>query len=175
MSLEVVKANGVHIRTRDGKRYIDLISGIGVSNLGHRNTRVLNAIRKQLGKYLHTMVYGEYVQQPQVQLAKALSRALPSNLNSTYLVNSGSEAIDGALKLARRRTGRKAFVACRNAYHGGTFGALSLMDNEFFTGPFKPGLEDVSFMRHNQVEDVSLITDQSQYSLVYRVIRALRG
>ncbi|MCB0734343.1 MAG: aspartate aminotransferase family protein [Flavobacteriales bacterium] len=174
LSLEVVKASGIYIRTADGKRYIDLISGIGVSNTGHRNTRVLNAIRKQLGKYMHTMVYGEYIQQPQIELARALAKTLPNQLNSTYLVNSGSEAIDGALKLARRYTGRKEFVACRNAYHGGTYGALSLMDNAFFTEPFKPGLEAVTFMQHNELDDVKCITS-STAAVIIEVVQGEGG
>ncbi|MBI1306129.1 MAG: aminotransferase class III-fold pyridoxal phosphate-dependent enzyme [Bacteroidetes bacterium] len=160
-SLEIVKARGIYLRTADGKRYIDLISGIGVSNLGHRPESVSNAIRKQLGKYLHTMVYGEYILQPQVQLAKKLAELLPENLNSTYLVNSGSEAIEGAMKLAKRITGRHKFVACKNAYHGSTQGALSLMSDPYYSDFYRPLLPEVYFMNYNDVQSTDAIDDEA--------------
>jgi len=161
LSLEIAKASGIHLISTQGKRYIDLISGISVSNTGHRPKRVINAIRKQLSKYLHTMVYGEYVQLPQVQLAKLLSDLLPSSLNSTYLVNSGSEAIEGALKLAKRATGRSKIVAMKNAYHGSTHGALSLMDNEYYSKPFHPLLPNVFFASFNHHVSIELIDNET--------------
>jgi len=116
--LEIEKAEGVYLYDKTGKPYIDLISGISVSNFGHRHPKIINAIKSQLDKYLHLMVYGEYVQAPQVKLAQKLSELLPENLNSTYFVNSGSEAVEGALKLAKRYTGRIEIISFKNAYHG---------------------------------------------------------
>lgn len=161
LALEIVKANGIHLIDSNGKRYIDLISGIGVSNTGHRPKRVINAIRKQLGKYLHTMVYGEYVQIPQVKLGKLLADYLPEGLDTSYFVNSGSEAIEGALKLAKRSTGRKKIIAMKNAYHGSTHGALSLMDNPYFSEAYQPLLPNVEFISFNKLEELSQIDQQT--------------
>src|SRR3954468_9032853 len=123
--LEFERAEGVYIYDKEGKPYIDLISGIGVSNLGHSNPHVVNAIKDQVDKYMHLMVYGEYVQTPQVRFAEKLVSLLPESLNSVYFVNSGAEAVEGALKLAKRFTGRSQVVSCYNSYHGSTNGALS--------------------------------------------------
>jgi acetylornithine/N-succinyldiaminopimelate aminotransferase len=161
MGLEIKKANGIYLYSTDGKKYIDLISGIGVSNLGHRNHKVSQAIRKQLARYLHTMVYGEHIQAPQVKLATLLAKLLPDNLDSTYFVNSGSEAIEGAMKLAKRYTGRSHLVAMKNAYHGSTHGALSMMSNEEFSSAFKPLLPNVAFAEYNNIPSLDLITDQT--------------
>ena len=161
MGLEIKKAKGIYLIDVAGKRYIDLISGIGVSNLGHRNHKVSNAIRKQLSKYLHTMVYGEHIQAPQVKLATLLSKLLPDKLNSTYFVNSGSEAIEGAMKLAKRYTGRTHFVAMKNAYHGSTHGALSLMSENEFSDAFKPLLPNVQFASFNSIASLDCINEQT--------------
>ncbi len=138
LMLEIERSEGIYLYDKDGKRYIDLISGIGVSNVGHRHPNVLRAIQKQLDKYLHTMVYGEYVQSPQVKLAEALSDTLPENLNSVFFVNSGSEAVEGALKLAKRFTGRSEIITFKNAYHGATHGALSATSDDEFKRKFRP-------------------------------------
>ena len=128
--LEFERAEGVYMYDTSGKPYLDLISGIGVSSLGHGNPKVINAIKEQVDKYMHLMVYGEYVQTPQVRFAEKLVSILPDHLNSVYFVNSGAEAVEGALKLAKRFTGRSEIVACYNSYHGSTQGALSVMGNE---------------------------------------------
>ena len=138
LMLEIEKANGVFLEDVNGKKYIDFISGISVSNLGHNNPVVIEAIKKQLDAYMHLMVYGEYVQSPQVQLAQMLSELLPEKLNASYFVNSGSEAIEGAMKLAKRYTGRSEIICMRNGYHGSTQGAMSLNSNSYFTESFRP-------------------------------------
>lgn len=173
-ALEVVKANGMYLRTRDGKRYLDLISGIGVCNLGHRHPAIMKAIRKQLGKYTHTMVYGEHVQQPQVQLGKKLAELLPDDLNTTFLVNSGSEAIEGAMKLAKRYTGRSKLVACKLAYHGSTQGALSLMSDGYYSDFFRPLLPDVHFVEYNNVSDLAII-DHHTAAFVVEIVQGEAG
>ena len=158
MALEVESATGIFISDTSGKVYIDLISGIAVSSLGHSHPAVVQAVRQQAQKYMHTMVYGEHIQQPQVALATLLSSILPKDLNSVYFTNSGTEATEGAMKLAKRFTGRKEFIAFENSYHGSTQGALSLMDNKYFTQPFQPLLPNVKFMRFNSMDDIELIT-----------------
>src|ERR1700757_5041388 len=127
LALEIISAKGIYLKDVNGKDYIDLISGISVSNIGHCHPEVVEAIKKQAETYMHLMVYGEYVQSPQVQLAKALSDLLPEKLNTVYFVNSGSEATEGALKLAKRFTGRSEMISCKNSYHGSTQGALSMI------------------------------------------------
>jgi acetylornithine/N-succinyldiaminopimelate aminotransferase len=136
--VEIERAEGIHLYGPDGKAYVDLVSGVSVSNLGHGNPAILEAIRKQADKYLHLHVYGEFIQEPQVRLAAALADILPERLSSTYFVNSGSEAVEGALKLARRHTGRHRVIAFRNAYHGSTMGALAVMGGEGFKNAFRP-------------------------------------
>ncbi|MFT5725680.1 MAG: acetylornithine/N-succinyldiaminopimelate aminotransferase [Bacteroidia bacterium] len=174
MALEIKKAQGIYLTTTDGKRYIDLISGIGVSNLGHRNHKVAQAIRKQVGKYWHTMVYGEYIQAPQVKLAKKLASVLPSHLDSTYFVNSGSEAIEGALKLAKRYTGRTKFVALKNAYHGSTSGALSLMDDAYFSNAYRPLLPNTYFATFNDISSLDIIDDETA-GVVVEIVQGEAG
>ena len=156
--LEFVKAQGVNIYDAEGKEYIDLIAGIGVSNVGHCHPNVVAAVQKQAETYMHLMVYGEYVQSPQVNFATALASVLPSNLNSTYFVNSGAEAVEGAMKLAKRYTGKKGFIACRNAYHGSTQGAESLMESDFYSAGYGPFLPNVDFINHNNIADLEKIT-----------------
>ena len=130
--LEFERAEGVYLYDPKGKPYLDLIAGIGVSNLGHGNKRVIQAIKDQAEKYMHLMVYGEFVQSPQVKFAEKLISLLPDSLNSVYFVNSGAEALEGSMKLAKRYTNRREVIACHNAYHGSTHGALSVMGNEEF-------------------------------------------
>lgn len=158
--LEFVKAKGIYLYDKQGKKHIDLIAGIGVSNLGHCHESVVNAVKQQAETYMHLMVYGEYIQSPQVDFAKALANVLPKTLNCTYFVNSGTEAVEGAMKLAKRYTGRTAFIACRNAYHGSTQGAESLMDSDFYAAGYGPFLPQVDFINFNHLPDLERITSE---------------
>lgn len=169
LMIEVEKAEGIYMYGSEGQRYIDLISGIGVSNVGHRHPKVIRAIHDQLDKYMHLMVYGEFVQAPQVQLAHALSETLPKRLNNTYLLNSGAEAVEGALKLAKRYTGRTELISCYNAYHGSTQGALSMNGSESFKNAFRPLLPDVRHIRYNSIEDLEQITERTAAVLIETV------
>ena len=155
--LEVVKAEGVFMYGPSGEKYLDLISGVSVSNTGHRHPRVVNAIREQLDAYLHLMVYGEMIQSPQVKYAELLAKHLPPSLSSTYFVNSGSEAVEGALKLARRFTGRSKIVSFRNAYHGSTIGALSVQGSEEYKTAFRPLLPDIWLAGFNDPDSLGII------------------
>ena len=146
---------------KQGKAYIDLISGIGVSNLGHSNPYVIAAIKDQLDKYMHLMVYGEYVQTPQVRFAEKLISLLPANLQSVYFTNSGAEAVEGALKLAKRFTGRQQIIAFHNSYHGSTHGALSVMGNEEFKQAYRPLLPGITFINFNDTNDLDKIDEQT--------------
>jgi len=161
LALEIEKAEGVYLFDTSGKRYLDLISGISVSNVGHRHPKVVEAIKEQVDKYMHTMVFGEYIQNPQVKLAKHLADNLPSNLSSVYFVNSGSEAIEGAMKLAKRFTGRTEIISFKNAYHGSTHGSLSIMGNEEFKNAFRPLLPDTKQLEFNNPSDFSQITERT--------------
>ena len=143
LMLEIEKAEGMYLYDTEGKAFMDLIAGIGPSVLGHRYPSVLQAIDNQSNKYLHTLVYGEFVLSPQVQLATLLSQTLPDNLDSVYFTNSGTEATEGAMKLAKRYTGRSEIIAMKNAYHGSTQGALSLNSDTYFTQSFRPLLPDI--------------------------------
>jgi acetylornithine/succinyldiaminopimelate/putrescine aminotransferase len=158
MGLQIARAEGLYLYDTDGKAYLDLISGIGPNVLGHRHPRVTAAIHVQTDLYLHTLVYGEYVLAPQVQLATLLAQTLTGGLDSVYLTNSGAEATEGAMKLAKRQTGRTEFVACRNAYHGSTQGAASLMDSQYFTAAFRPLLPNIKHIRFNNEADLQQIT-----------------
>ncbi|UYZ63740.1 aspartate aminotransferase family protein [Hymenobacter weizhouensis] len=159
--LEIERAEGVYMYDAAGKAYLDLISGIGVSNVGHRHPRVLRAIQDQLDKYLHLMVYGEVVQAPPARLAQALTATLPPRLDNVYFTNSGTEAVEGALKLAKRHTGRTGLLSSLNAYHGSTHGALSITGSEGFKNAFRPLLPDVRHFRHNSFDDLALITEHT--------------
>lgn len=158
--LEITHAEGVYLFGEDGKTYLDLISGISVSSLGHGNPAVKTALREQSEKYLHLMVYGELVQSPQVKLAAALSSLLPASLHSVFFVNSGSEAVEGALKLAKRVSGKKKIMAVRNAYHGSSHGALSLMSDETYKQSFAPLLPEIYHIDPNVIEDLELVTNE---------------
>ncbi|QKJ31283.1 aspartate aminotransferase family protein [Mucilaginibacter mali] len=159
--LEFERAEGVYLYDKDGKAYIDLIAGIGVSNTGHGHPYVIDAIKAQLDKYLHLMVYGEYVQSPQVKFAEKLVSLLPDDLQSVYFVNSGAEAVEGAMKLAKRYTGRSQVLACYGSYHGSTQGALSIMGNEEYKQAYRPLVPGTGFIRFNEPADLDLITNET--------------
>ena len=144
MALEIVKAEGCELIDVNGKKYLDLIGGISVANVGHRHPKVVEAIKKQVDDYLHVMVYGEFIQSPQVQYAKLLTSHLPQALNSVYFTNSGAEAVEGAMKLAKRVTGRSEIIAFNNSYHGSTQGALSIIGDEYWRNNFRPLLPGYS-------------------------------
>lgn len=161
LALEVSHARGCYVITKDGKEHLDFVAGVSACSLGHSHPRIVSAIKEQAEKYLHVMVYGEYAQKPAVDLTKLLAENLPAPLEKTYLVNSGTEAIEGALKLARRATGRTEIIAAKKAYHGNTMGSLSLMDFEERVKPFRPLIGDISFIEFNNEDDLSKITDRT--------------
>jgi len=174
LMIEVEKAEGIYLFGPNGEKYIDLISGIGVSNVGHRHPKVLSAIHAQLDKYLHLMVYGEYVQTPQTLLAKALTDTLPEHLDNVYLVNSGSEAIEGALKLAKRYTGRPNLISCVDAYHGSSAGSLSVGGNEIFKRAYRPLLPGISHIHYGSFSDLQKI-DSKTAAIVIETIQGEAG
>lgn len=159
--IEVERAEGIYLYAPDGKRYIDLISGIGVSNLGHRHPRIIEAIKAQVDRHLHVMVYGEFIQATPNLLAEKLVSLLPTSLNCCYFVNSGTEANEGALKLAKRFTGRTEIVSFYKSYHGSTHGSLSVSGNEQKKYAFRPLLPDVRFLRFNETDDLMQITERT--------------
>jgi acetylornithine/succinyldiaminopimelate/putrescine aminotransferase len=161
MLLEPDYAEGIYIYDVEGKKYLDLISGISVSNLGHRHPRVVNAVKEQVDKYMHVMVYGEFVQSPQAKFAERLIEVLPENLNKVYLVNSGSEAVEGAMKLAKKFTGRTNFVSFQNCYHGNTQGAMSLLSDDERKEGYGPYLEGVFNVPFNDLEALSTINENT--------------
>lgn len=161
MALEIEKGEGVYLIDAKGKKYFDLISGISVSSLGHCHPKVVEAITKQANTFMHTIVYGEFVQSPQVNLAKAITDFLPSSLDSVYFVNSGAEATEGAMKLAKRVTGRTEIISFKNAYHGSTHGALSIMGSEEFKNSFRPLLPDTKIIEFNNQEHLLQITERT--------------
>ena len=180
LGLEIERAEGIYLyesslgEPQNTRRYIDLISGIGVSNVGHRHPRVLEAIQRQLDKYLHLMVYGEYVQTPQTQLAQALVDTLPPSLDNVYFTNSGTEAVEGAMKLAKRYTGRSEIISCFNAYHGSTQGALSLSGDEQFKQNYRPLLPDIRHIQHGSWDDIEQISTRTA-AVVMEVIGGEAG
>jgi acetylornithine/succinyldiaminopimelate/putrescine aminotransferase len=161
MMLEIDFAEGSYVVDVSGKKYFDLISGISVSNLGHRHPKVLAAIERQLGKYLHLMVYGEFIESPQVQFAQLLTGHLPQSLNSVYFTNSGAEATEGAMKLAKRVTGRREIISFRNSYHGSTQGALSIMGDEHYRNAFRPLLPATRLLPFNDERALAFITEET--------------
>jgi acetylornithine/succinyldiaminopimelate/putrescine aminotransferase len=161
LALEITKAEGVYLFDISGKKYMDLISGISVSNTGHRHPKVVKAIKDQVDNYLHLMVYGEYIQSPQVKLAGALAALLPEKLNNCYFVNSGSEAVEGALKLAKRFTGRSKIISFNHAYHGSTHGALSVIGDESYRTPFGPLLPGIDHIEFNSTSALKAITTET--------------
>lgn len=159
--ISVDRAEGIYLYSPEGKRYTDLISGIGVSNVGHRHPHVVKAIKDQVDKHLHVMVYGEFIQSASNRLAEKLASLLPNNLSCCYFVNSGTEANEGALKLAKRYTGRTEIISFRKSYHGSTHGSLSVSGNELKKQKFRPLLPDVKFINFNQEKDLEEITQRT--------------
>ncbi|MFZ1685974.1 MAG: aspartate aminotransferase family protein [Flavobacteriales bacterium] len=167
LALDIVKAEGCYLTDRQGKRYLDLVSGLAVNNVGHRHPSVVAAIKEQCDKYLHVIPYGEFVQEPQVRYAEKLTSLLPDQLNCVYFVNSGTEAIEAAVKLAKRSTGRTRIIGCRKGYHGSTHGSLSLTDNSnkrYRNLPLLPDTDHITFGSHEQMgqamRDLSRITER---------------
>lgn len=161
LNIEVSHAEGTFIYDQNNKPYYDLISGIAVTNIGHRHHKVVQAIKEQIDRYMHVMAYGEFIQSPQNALAQELQLLLPDSLNCSYFVNSGAEAIEGALKLAKRVTGRTEMISCLKSYHGSTHGALSVSGNETKKFRYRPLLPDVKFMRFNSIEDLEMISERT--------------
>jgi len=159
IGLEIVSASGNYLYDVDGKKYLDLIGGISVCNIGHRHPKVVEAIKKQADLYLHIMVYGELIQSPQVQYAQLLTSHLPASLNTVYFTNSGTEATEAALKLARRYTGRPDVIACNNSYHGSTLGALSVMGDEYWRSAYRPLMPGVWHYDYNSLELIDAVNE----------------
>jgi acetylornithine/succinyldiaminopimelate/putrescine aminotransferase len=166
LALEIVKAKGCTLYGADGKEYLDLIGGINVANVGHCHPKVIEAIKNQLDAYLHIMVYGEFIETPQVQYAKLLAEHLPSSLNSVYFTNSGAEATEGAMKLAKRFTNRTQIIAFNNSYHGSTQGALSIIGNEYWRNAFRPLLPGVLHFNYNSFDAVNAVTEKTACVIV---------
>jgi len=169
MSLEIESAKGIYMFDARGKSYIDFISGISVSNVGHGNPKVVDAIKNQADKHAHLMVYGEFIQSPQVNYAKLLSSTLPENLNNVFFTNSGTEAIEGAIKLAKRATGRTEMISFKDSYHGSTHGALSLMGNEIFKQAFRPLLPDVKILLTESIDELNKISEETACVIIETV------
>jgi acetylornithine/succinyldiaminopimelate/putrescine aminotransferase len=161
LGMEISHASGSYIYDTNNKSYLDFVAGVSACSLGHNHPKVINAIKQQLDKYMHVMVYGEYIQKPAVELTKLLAKNLPFPLEKTYLTNSGTEAIEGALKLAKRATGRSEIIAAHKAYHGNTMGAMSVMGFEERKQAFRPLLPDVKFITFNKADDLKHITHKT--------------
>lgn len=174
LALEISHAQGSYVYTTDGKKHLDFVAGVSACTLGHQPKKVHQAILEQLNKYTHVMVYGEYIQKPAVEFCKLLAENLPEELNKTYLVNSGTEAIEGALKLAKRATGRTEIISCVNAYHGNTQGAMSILGNEQRKSAYRPLLPDVQFITFNNQAELSQITTKTA-AIVLETIQGSAG
>lgn len=161
MMVEIVSAEGVYMYGPSGEKYLDLISGVSVSNIGHRHPNVVMALKEQIDSYLHLMVYGEMILSPQLKYATLLCDVLPENLNSCFFVNSGSEAVEGSLKLAKKFTGRSRIISFKNSYHGSTHGALSVQGSEFYKNSFRPLLPDVYQIDFNDSDALNMIDDKT--------------
>ena len=172
--INVSKAKGSYIFDEKGNKYLDFVAGVSACSLGHSNKKITNAIKKQLDKYLHVMVYGEFITEPSLELAKLLAKNLTKNLQCTYFTNSGTEALEGSLKLARRYTGRKKIIAAKNAYHGSTMGALTLMGLEERKKPFEPLIPNVEFIEFNSFEEIKKI-DEDTSCVVLETIQGSAG
>lgn len=164
--IEIEKAEGSYLYGPQGQKYLDLVSGFNVSNIGHRHPKVIEAIQDQLDKYLHVTVYGEFVQAPQVQFATKLLENLPYSFGSVYLTNSGAEAVEGSMKIAKRYTGRRQIIAAKNAYHGSTQGALSLIGGTQYQEAYAPLLPEIDFIEFNAVADLDAITEKTAAVIV---------
>jgi acetylornithine/N-succinyldiaminopimelate aminotransferase len=174
MALPIVKAKGSSLFDDEGNEYIDLIGGISVCNIGHCHPKVVAAIKEQAEQYLHVMVYGEVIQSPQVQYAVLLTKHLPENLNSVYFTNSGAEAVEGAMKLAKRITGRTEILACHNSYHGSTQGALSIIGDEYWRNAYRPLLPDIRHVWHNNFDSLQYITTRTA-CIILETVQAEAG
>lgn len=174
LAMEVSRAEGSYIYDQNQKAYLDFVAGVSACSLGHRHPKIVEAIKQQLDTYMHVMVYGEYAQKPAVELSKLLAKHLPKPLETTYLTNSGTEAIEGAIKLARRFTGRSEIVSAHHAYHGNTMGALSIMGFEERKKPFRPLIPDVRFIEFNSTDDLSKITNKTA-AVVLETIQGSAG
>jgi acetylornithine/succinyldiaminopimelate/putrescine aminotransferase len=174
LGIEIARAEGIYLYEPSGKRYIDLIGGISVCNTGHRHPRVVQAIKDQADRYLHILVYGELIQSPQVRYATLLAANLPASLNSIYFTNSGAEATEGAMKLAKRVTGRTEIVAFRQSYHGSTQGALSIMGDEYWRNAYRPLLPGVRHVEYNVMSSLEWITDRTA-CVIAETVQAERG
>lgn len=174
LALHIVRAEGHYLFDESGRRYLDLISGISVSNIGHCHPRVVEAVSRQASTYMHTMVYGEYIQNPQVQLAEALHRYTHASLDMVYLTNSGAEATEGAIKLAKRFTARPEIVYCRHSYHGSTQGALSIMGGEEFKQAYRPLIPGCRMIEYNNYEDLRYITTRTA-AVITEVVQSESG
>ena len=174
IGIEVASAKGIYIYDTAGKAFMDMISGFSVCNIGHSHPRVIKAIQDQAAQYMHVIVYGEFIQSPQVQYAKALATVLPDQLQSVYFTNSGAEAAEGAMKLAKRVTKRTKMISFHGAYHGSTQGALSMMGDEYFKNAYRPLLPDTLQFRYNHFEDLDLI-DHSVAGVLVELVQAETG
>ena len=174
LAMEVIYAEGSYIYDKNHKAYLDFVAGVSACSLGHRHPKVIEAIKTQLDTYLHVMVYGEYVQKPAVELSKLLAKHLPKPLETTYLTNSGTEAIEGSIKLARRFTGRSEIISAHHAYHGNTMGSLSIMGFEERKKPFRPLIPDVRFIEFNNEQNLSKITSKTA-AVVLETIQGSAG
>ena len=174
IALEIEKAEGTYLYDKDGKAYLDLIAGVSACTLGHGHPAIVEAVKEQAEKHMHVMVYGEYIQKPQLDFCKLLAEQLPQSLETTYLVNSGTEAIEGAMKLAKRHTGRSEVIAAKGAYHGSTHGSLSIMGNETYKQAYRPLLPDVRFIEYNNTDDLEWITGKTA-AVVLETIQGAAG
>jgi len=174
LALEIVRAAGCKMWDREGKEYIDVISGISVCNVGHCNPRVVKAIKEQVDQYMHIMVYGELIESPQVQYASRIASLLPASLDAVYFTGSGSEATEGAMKLAKRLTGRTNMVAFHDSYHGSTQGALSVMGSEYWRNAYRPLIPGIKHVHHNRFESLDAI-DEHTACVIAEPIQAERG
>ncbi len=174
LALEIVKAEGSMLTDSKGREYIDLIAGISVCNIGHRHPKVVKAIKQQADEYLHLLVYGELVETPQVEYAKLLTDHLHNSLNAVYFTNSGAEAVEGAMKLAKRATGRTQIIAFNQSYHGSTQGALSIIGDEYFRNAFRPLLPDVLHLDYNDYQAIEAISNRTA-CVIAETVQAERG
>jgi acetylornithine/N-succinyldiaminopimelate aminotransferase len=161
ISLEILKAEGSYIYDKNNKKYLDFVAGVSASNLGHKNKKIKEAVIDQIEKYWHVMVYGEFIQEPTVKLCELISENLPNSLSNTYLTNSGTEAVEAAMKLAKRVTGRSQFVAAKNGYHGNTQGAMSVMGFEERKRAYRPLIPDINFVEFNNESNISIINNKT--------------
>jgi acetylornithine/succinyldiaminopimelate/putrescine aminotransferase len=161
IGLEILKAEGSYIYDKNNKKYLDFVAGVSASNLGHKNKKIKEAVIDQIEKYWHVMVYGEFIQEPTVKLCELISENLPNSLSNTYLTNSGTEAVEAAMKLAKRVTGRSQFVAAKNGYHGNTQGAMSVMGFEERKRAYRPLIPDINFVEFNNESNISIINNKT--------------